>query len=406
MENFKKKSINFEHLPKSDLGVKVASLIPLISENEFYNELKKLLRIDEYFEDFIEIPGANTLVNTIQAINKKFKKTDLISDFKNISLYSDNNFTINFDNISNNSYLENLGLENLSTTPIYSASRDFFSELFQMDKYASKLIAKGYRDIINKNLELLKQITSNKRKYRLLHEITENKFYLRAIISTGNYYNYDNNLAIVMGLLTLHNEMKNTDVIYKLKTCEYNESAIRMFFESNEVRELDNIGYVRNIVEISNDEIKREALRFSGVCTIEFEDKNSNKNEIFIKPKDIKSKILSIKHNQLPNTAIKELAKIKNAKKVHGELIDDILKIKNIKNPEQIKFIFKQKVEKARREELQKHKKNILSLLNKKVDNIIELLEVFSKIDLVAVGDIEVKEYLRYIMYESLIEKK
>jgi len=44
-------------------------------------------------------------------------------------------------------------------------------------------------------------------------------------------------------------------------------------------------------------------------------------------------------------------------------------------------------------------------LLNKKVDNIIELLEVFSKINLVAVGDIEVKEYLRYIMYEALIER-
>jgi len=405
MENFKKKSIYSEQFPESDSGVKVASLIPLISENEFYNELKELLRIDEYFEDFIEIPGANTLINAIQVINQKFKKTDFVSDFKNISLYNDNDFSINFNNISDNSYLENLGTKTISTTPIYSASRDFFSGLFQMDRYASKLIAKGYRSIINKNLELLKQITNNKRKYRILHEIKENKFYLRAIVSTGNYYNYDNNLAIVMGLLTLHNEMKKTGVIYKLKTCEYNESAIRMFFESSEIHKLDNIGNIRNIVEISNDEIKREALRFSGVCTIEFEDRNKNKNEIFIRPKDVKSKILSIKHNQLTDTAIKELAKIENAKEVHDELIDDITKIQKIKEPEQIKFIFKNKVEKTRRDEFQKYKKDILSLLNKKVDNIIELLEVFSKINLVAVGDIEVKEYLRYIMYEALIER-
>ncbi|PXY46760.1 hypothetical protein [Flavobacterium hydrophilum] len=297
-------------------------------------------------------------------------------------------------------------LNEISTTPIYSAQRDFFSGLFQMDKYASKLISKGYKDIVTTNLNLLKSIHQTTKRYRILHDRTEDVFYLRAIISLSNYHNYDNNIAILVGLVTLHNEMKKGEVTYDLKLCEYNESFIRMFFESSEVTILKKVGSVKNIIEISNDEIKREALKFSGVCSIIFTYKNLEK-ELFIKPHEIKSKILSIKHNQVPKTAIEELDNIKNSEKVHKELFDDISKISEIKNPEQIKFLIKRKVEKAKSEEIKRYKTEILrELTNNTVSNIIELLNVFKKIELLANEDIETTEYLRFIMYQALIEKR
>jgi hypothetical protein len=407
MENFKKKYINIENISELDLGIKVSDLIKIVSLNELSSKIFDLLNIEEIKNEFIAIKGAKTLVDNQVSLNKRFKKEDLQSSLENISLYNDKKFSINFNNIQNNEYFADLKLKNISTIPIYSAKRDFFSGLFQMDKYATKLIDRGYQDIIETNLKLIKEKHKSIKKYRILHDRSEDLFYSRAIISVNNYFDYNNNVAVVVGLISLHNEMKKAKIEYKLKRCEYNESFIRMFFESSGEKKLDKIGYIKNIIEISNDEIKREALRFSGVCSIIFKDKENNDKELFIKPHEIKSKILSIKHNQIPKTAVQELANIDKADNIHSELFNDISKIANIKDVEQIKFIIRNKIEKVKTEEVKRYKIEIVKELNScNVTNIIQLLTVFNKIHLLANEDIEATEYLRYIIYQALIEKK
>ena len=106
----------------------------------------------------------------------------------------------NFNNLASNRYFETLGISNICTAPIYSARNDFFSELYQMDRYATQLIQNGYRDIVEMNWERLKQVTSFKKNYRILHDLEDNDFSLRAITSTKQYHNYDNNIAIVIAL--------------------------------------------------------------------------------------------------------------------------------------------------------------------------------------------------------------
>ena len=91
---------------------------------------------------------------------------------------------------------------------------------------------------------------------------------------------------------------------------------------------------------------------------------------------------------------------------MHKSLFDDISKIANIKEPEQIKFLIKRKVEKAKSEEIKRYKGEILRELNNSVSNVIELLNVFKKIELLASEDIETTEYLRFIMYQVLIERR
>jgi hypothetical protein len=405
MEKFKKKTIKKDSIPLTDDGIKVYDLIKLVERNEFTNKLLSLIDFESIKDEFIKISGAKTLFNIQNSINNRYKKEDLKSELNNISLFNKKDFSINFYNIGHNEYFSDLKLNEISTTPIYSAQRDFFSGLFQMDKYATKLINRGHKEIVETNLQLLKGIHQTIKKYRILHDKTEDVFYLRAIISLNNYYNYDNNIAIVVGLITLHNEMKKTKTTYNLQLCEYNESFIRMFFESSQVNKLEKVGNIKNIIEISNDEIKREALKFSGICSIIFKHKDIEK-ELFIKPQEIKSKILSIKHNQIPKTAIEELGNIENSEKVHKDLFDDISKIATIKEPEQIKFLVKRKVEKAKSEEIKRYKPEILRELNNSVSNIIELLNVFKKIELLANEDIETTEYLRYLIYQALVDRR
>ena len=401
----KKKSILKLDIPESDNGVLISDLFKLlISTDETADKVKEILSSQFELSEFIPISGAKTLVNSQIIQNKSYSKKDLVSNLENITFYFENTFTINFNNISNP---ENFGGNTfLVTYPKYSAQRDFFSTLYSMDRYAKKLVDKGLKKILETNLELLKNEKIKDKKYRLIHYKPDNKYYLRAIVSTDNYFDYNNSISVVIALLTLYKEVKSSGIAYSLKLCEYNESNIRMFFDTTSDKELEGVGFVKNIIEISNDEIKREALRFSGVCTISY-DKNKKEKEIYIKPKDVKSKILAIKHNQKPENGLKSLTDFENVDKVHQELYEDIKTIKNINNTEQIKFLVRRKIDNAKNEDIKKFKTSILNeLTNTMTKNVIDLLNLFNNIQVLTNEDIEASEYLRYVIYEALINRK
>ena len=401
----KKKSIRKSKIRKDDNGVPIVDLLKILNSTDDTSKIIKS-SFENYFNltDFIPIKGAHALLDSQIMLNNISLKKDLVSRLEDITIYSKNPFTINFHNISDS--INFPCCDEIQAHPIYSAQRDFFSNLFNMDRYAKKLVEKGLNKILESNLELLKKENLKKKKYRLLYYKPENRFYLRAVVSVDNYFDYNISTAVVLALLTLFNDINKSGVAYSLSLCEYNESNIRMFFDTGGQRELEGIGYVKNIIEISNDEIKREALRFSGVCTISFTSENEEA-ELFLRPKDVKSKILTIKHNQKPQNALKSLADFGNAEIIHNELYEDIKSIKNIKNTEQIKFLVLRKIENAKNEDIKKFKYKLSNeLITTTTKNIIDLLKAFKKIQLIANEDIEASEYLRFVIYEALIKKK
>ncbi|WP_448137556.1 hypothetical protein [Sphingobacterium siyangense] len=401
MEKFYKKRLS----ASSDTGVYFSELVELLEGHELKEQILEQIDYESYKDQFITVPGAKALVNAQKIINKRFKKEDLIHKINETSIYKDEVFTINFPNLASSPYLSNI-MKNgaLQTEPIYSSQRDFFAELYGMDKYAGNLIKNGQRNIVEYNVNAIQTIVDKKKKFRILHDLSDDTFYLRAITSSGNYFNYDNNITIVVALFALHNEMLENNISYSLSKCEYNESFIRIFFRSNAIKKLKDIGHINYLVEISNDEIKREALKFSGICSIMF-GKNDEK-EIFIQPKEIKSKVFSIKHNQTPENAIKELTNFSKIEEVHDNITNDILKIVTIKNPDQIRHLVKTKVENALNQDIKAYKFDILNELKNHIDTVVKLLDTFHKIELLAGEDINAIEYIRYIFYQSLIERR
>ena len=198
MEKFRRNSFRKENIPVSDTGVKVSELLSIVGDNSLSRELIKLLNVDRIQDEFINIKGAKSLVNIQKSINERYQKEDLKSGIDNISLFNSDDFSINFNDIKDNEYFENLNLSEIFSIPIYSATRDFFSELYQMDKYANKLIKDGHREIVEANLNMLKGVHKDIKRYRILHDKDENLFYLRAIISLRNYFNYDNNVEVAV----------------------------------------------------------------------------------------------------------------------------------------------------------------------------------------------------------------
>lgn len=407
MNKFYKKPLRFlNKINDNDDGIKVSELISLIN-NDVGKKLLHLMDVTSIKDEFINIPNAKALVDIQKTMNKRYRKIDIDSSMKDISLYSpDGEFSINFNDLRGNEYFSSLGLSSIHTIPIYSAQNDFFSGLYSMDKYATQLIARGHKDIIQMNWERLQQEIPLKKKFRILHDLEDQEFYLRAIVSTDKYNNYNNDIAIVVALLTLHSEMKAGQIRFRLASCEYNQSTIRMFFESSDRIPLEGIGYVKNFIEVANNELGQGSLSFSGSCNICFSDGRDGEGRVFIQSKDVKSKILSIWHNRTPRTALRELASIANSRDIHAELFKDIATIKKIRKPEQIKLLIEHKIENAKREDIVARKTQIKEILKQSASNIMELLTIFNRLEIFAREDVEMAEYLRLAIYEALIKRK
>jgi hypothetical protein len=259
MDKFSKKSVEKNDFFNGDDGIEINKLLELIKESEYYLNIIQHFQLKEDDQTKINIPGAKTLFNVLNSTNKKLIKVDINVELENIFFDYSGKFGIIFKNIQENEYLNNIKINSLKAIPIHSAEKDFFTNLYEIDKYASILLKNEFEDILDINLELLKQKKQHKKKYRLIYDIEDNLFFLRAIVSTDRYYNYDNSLTAVIALLKLHFETLSTKVKYELHFFEYNESFLKLYFKTSEVKEINGIGHLENTLLVSNDEIKRSA---------------------------------------------------------------------------------------------------------------------------------------------------
>lgn len=406
MDKFTKRSITIENFLKEDNGIEINVLLELVEDSEYYESILDYFKIEPKDNKLINIKGAKTLFTVIKNLDKKYSKQDLVSNLSDITFDYEKGFAIKFNNLKNNTYLSNLEIDSLKATPIHSGERDFFSNLYEIDKYATKLINNKFNDILDQNLVLLKTKGEHIKKYRLIHDVVDNEFYLRAIVSKDRYHNYDNNLTVVVALLKLHFEMNATDIVYELHFFEYNESFIRIFFKTSETKELKGVGLLENAIQVSNDEIKREALKFSNVCSIIFENAKKTEQRLFIKPKDIKSKVLAITHGTSPKKAFENFENFSVAKENFKKLFEEIETITKIKDHNQIVHLVRSKIENSNTDDIKKFKTELTKVLSVDIKTTTQLLETFNKLIYLEGLEIDAKEYLRYLLYEVLTNSK
>jgi len=406
MDKFSKKNIDKTDFFAGDDGITIDKLLLLIKESEYYQNVLNYFQIEENDTTKINIPGSKTLFTILNLSNKKLRKEDIKVELQNIKFDYSSKFGIVFNNIQENEYLKNKNINSLKAYPIHSAQKDFFSNLYEIDKYASKLLNNGFKDILDYNLELLKQKKKHQRKYRLIHDTEVDIFYLRAIVSTDRYYNYDNAFTVVIALLKLHLEMLTSKVDYELQFFEYNDSFIRLYFKTSELKELKGIGYLENTLLVSNDEIKREALRFSNICTIRYVDSNKNEQRLFIKPKDIKTKVITIPHGTGVEKAFLNLDDFVKSTENFEKLFKEVETITKIQNHNQIVHLVKSKINNSNTDEIKKFKSELTKVLLVDIKTTTQLLETFNKLVFLEGLEIDAKEYLRYILYEALINRK
>lgn len=399
MSKFYKDHLGFQDLNEDNRAIRLSKCLELIEKSNYKDELLELFDFSTIENDFVTIRGLGTVMNNVIQRDRMYKKMDLSCHISNVSCaksIDQNTIELLFHDATD------IGLSSVTAKTVYSSKKEFFEGFYKMDKFANFCISEGHFDLLQQNVEHLNKkyadSTAHEKSFRLLKNRND-EYFVRAITSTSHYYDYNIRFSLFVTIIALYNVMKKTNLQFSISYCEYSESFIRVMFRKSGYSKISGLGELSFVLEMSNDEIKREAFKFSGLFTITAEDKGKNVN-VFLKPKRIKTKLISIKHNFLPSTVIEHLEGLADfISEAEKEMQEDILELSGVKNPDHLRFYLLRKVEKS--QNLSKYKKLLKEKLDTKITKISELIILMGKVDEV-VEELELKEYLRYLFYEIL----
>lgn len=409
MSVVKRVTVNLANNEIIDKGITVRDALQLIEKSDYYDELYGLFNVSEYLDDFINIEGAAEVVRSLIRIDEEYEKFDLKSEFKNVRVSKfteDKQVLLEFSNIQDSKIIETTKKDIILAESAYSVKSEYFNELYNIDKYLDFCLDNGFKDIVDANVSMLeekfKDYTKQK-KFRILKS-KEGKYIVRAFTSVDSYKDYNLRFSLFIALIELHKLIKFKDHSYSISYYSITESDAKIVFKRGEKFKLFDKTTIGFGLEIINDEIKKESVKFNGVFTINFgEDK-----EIYIRPDDVKSGIISFSHStnvdkvklKLNDLALKIDEFIK-------DMLIDIEKIKSIKDPDNVREFLKFKILTSRTPEINSFYKNDINrILMNKVDNIYQLFETFNKIDsLINDEHIIAKDFWRHKLYQALVRR-
>ena len=401
MTKFYNEYLDTTELAKDDDLIKVSNFMKLIEDSEFKDDLSDLFNIEEIRDDIICIPGLKKIVESIIKRDLEYEKIDIDCHISNVScveMVDKNTIKLRFYPNGNDEYID--------ATTAYSSKRDYFESHYKLDKFANFCISQGHFDLLQENINYLNEKYQDSdtcfKKFRLLRDNFDN-YFVRGITSVNSYNDYNIRFSLFVSVIAIHNAMKQNNYNFKISGCEYSESFIRIYFQKDTPTDIPEVGRLNFVLEMSNDEIKREAFKFSGLFTIEtFEDNT----QIYLKPKNITNKWISIHHNYLPSTVIEQLEMLSDfIINAEQEMKEDMLELDKIGNPDHLRHFLLRKIELSSNPQLSIYKNAIKEKLDVKIGRISDLIILMGKIDELVI-DLELKEYLRYLFYEILRDKK
>lgn len=413
-------------IPSNDDGILVSDVLKLITGSKYYDELYNALNIEEIKGEYIKIPGATILVDKVDSESNKYIKFDIKSDYEGLKfrhldqenenddvleIHFDERRQITFPHIVSEEKQAEIHGAIIKAVPRYSAQSSLLESLYGMNRYAGDLATKSLRDIVLKNLQLIeeahrdenRELKKHTKWYRLLRDEADGQYYFRALI-TDVYKDYNIGVSVFIALISLHKLMKDSDgdVAYSVKSFDYNESYINAVFEEEGGLQIPKIGLAKFMLELSNSEITRGAVKINGLCSIIAEEKDKEEVTVHMQsPKRIRTSVVSISHKDRPQTAIYAMNLAENLKVVRSELYKDIAAI-STKDPRKILFRFREKVKNDRT--ISKTNRNqIYASLEQHITTFYELFKLMGGAEEAIAGEgFDAIEHLRFIAFVAI----
>lgn len=392
----------------------------LEKRNEFKDDLLRIFNIDENKIEVFQIGNSKQLILSLIRLDSLCDKIDISKKIKDIHLFKmleAEKATFEIFSIEDNEILSANKSDLLTAETRYSAKHDLL-DLYNFSKFANYCRDKEYEDlidIIKKHLVAKNKDNNNQINLRLIHKLDENIFFIRAITSIHGYRDYGLNFSVFVALIALGRYVTKSKSEIFIDHYSVNDSEIYVSFRLSKVVKLNENLTLSISLVLENDEIKRSAVSFNGVCKLTYLDKNK-KSEIYIKPKGLKKEgksyavdLLTYSHR---GSVAKVYEKIEELPKVIEEFISqvsqDAPRISSIKEPDDVRKFIANKVKYSKKKEFQVYKERVFKKLMKiSVDNTFNLFELLREVeDLFEHEDIVSRDFWRLKLYEALIEKE
>lgn len=400
----------YSELSPIDNGITVKNALKLIENSPYYEEVYKNMRIESIEEDFIPIKGATSLIGLVMQMDKRFTKFDITSKLKDVKcsgLLDTKNAILEFSNVEDVEILNTTGSDIFEATTKYSVKSDYLDKIYNADKYLNYCYDRGYERFIKENLDYIEENNENSelyKQFRLLKS-ENNDCFVRAITSVDSYKDYNIRFSVFVALISLYRLTKIHKEEYYVRYSSASESDIRVVFRRNARKKVSDDIEVGFELELVNDEIKRESVKFNGLFSIVYD----NTKTISIKP-DINAKIINFSHK----IGVKKVANLlKGLPEAIDEFIavmhNDIMFINKSKSPKELKKYLHLKVKNSKQKEFrEKYKKEVQKIIEEEnVNTFYQLLDLMNKVDLlIDDSDIKAKDYWKYKLYEVLVKGK
>lgn len=403
----KRRNLKFAKPEMLDDGILVKDAIKLIKDSDYYDQVIEAFDVDALKNDFIEIKGAQGLVDTLIEADEEYEKIDIDSILSNVRLdkYTpDKQIILEISNIKDNSILTKTKSDMIRAESLYSVRSEYLN-MFGIDKYLEFCQAKDYQDIIDVNIDMLNDKAENNsklKKFRLLKN-EDNKYYVRGITSTNVYRDYNLRFSLFIALIELHKLNKYKGLSFYVHSYSLTESDLQVIFKTTRTSQVSKDTKIGFALEMVNDEIKRDAVKFNGIFTVFM-----GEQEVYVKPEETKSSILSFSHS----IGIEKLQERLSTLYIVindfiSDTIEDAKKIKVLAAPDHFREHLLMKVQFSKNSEFNKlYKSQIQSMLSNKVRTIFELATIFDKIELLIEDEhISSLDFWRYKLYQVLMDE-
>ena len=407
-EKFKQKQINLD-ADNSTGKIKIKKLCSLIEKHPYRENIYEVFDIISIEDEYISIDFVDLVFERVEYYTTKYHRHKIMAETKDIDVYqeeitgsSGTNIIFNFEKYIDIDEVK----ENLKTIAIYDSKNSFLDD-YVMTKYANNLFKIGHSALARYNVQFFKEMAQtdnsyNKEKsYRLVdyNDVT----YLRGITST-RYYEYGIDFAFVVGMLSLHRNMKeDIGTEYQIKNAAVSESKLEIFVGEKSIKEAGKFGYVSTAIKITTNDLGTGSLNFVNVINVV----KKNQTGFYLLPKKdsiIENSSLIINHNTKPENVFSALQKLNEILNTTDSFIQELNSVRTIKSPDELRVKILSKIQSPRSSF--KSIKALSDIFSRKIDNEIsnfkKLLEMCNKAEELNIA-YDLKDKLRYIISDIIL---
>jgi hypothetical protein len=430
-------------ITKKENPIQVVKLAELITGTRFESEIRESLAVASQEKEYIGVNGSRELFNRLVAVKESFIKLDVLAPFLNVTLTpivkhdspSNGIFHLSFDSdkLATVSYPNDLDTTDeekaaiskevssaeFGAQPIYDAQTQLFQILYDLDKHANTLIERNKLpdneliNILKAHLERIKEYhvkpgRALERRYRLLRQKSDGKYFFRASVSRKVYKDYDLGVSAFIALLSMHQVMKSKEGNYVMQYFHYNESELDVFFEDTNSKKIPGVGEAKFQIQLSNSELGNGAVKMMGLFSI-IVNVDGKKVALQMRRPDsteaYKDTIISIPHGSGPDKAINAMAADKSISAIKSLIFNDLERISTTRDPEVLRKTFVSRLENTHRLMPGEAKQaELKKVYNEHAKNFEDLLKIMGKTQvLIEEEGIDVKDTLRNMVYSIIM---